>query len=575
MGKQITDLTQTNSFDNGDLLLVRKSAAGVDNKIAQADFIKSIGNTAIDGFVAVSNNPNELTLSTVNGVTIDSYYEGMIISFISPIASTGLVKIQIGALPLTELYQYGSTNTIILEISDYVTAIYTGTKFYQTNMVTNTIYTNEYVATGVVAPDEQTTTYALASAIGANKIQYYRGMSSLFTTDVASKGAVLLNIDGLGIKNLTDQVGDNIPFNLAMNETVMAIYNGTNFIKNVFATIDLPAPPIDPQDPIIPPENKETINVGPGLPITTIADGIAQLIESYGENGGNRFVTIQLAPNFVHTGGLFIQSLTPWITIQSDTNGNVFDDSVRIFNGAISFTGKFIMGATTSFIYRGAGNGYAIVKDAEITSNYIGNGVTYCVTADLNDGLDSAPPIVFENVNVNNFNVLFFASNSGASGVNRNRGSFKYTTGVVVMKQGGNGYILQSDGDVTLTNINFGNVNRINGGSGLIYLTKNFNFTNVSITTSSNEPLLGYFNVSGTGSGFLTTCTMRNTTTNAVYALTLRGPVTITGGDYRHPNSSTNNDIFVDEFPQAIINLQNNPLATYKILPPGQTVPPQ
>ena len=571
--KQITDLGATTEFIDGDLLLVRKTAEGIDKKIAQADFIKSFGNPAINGFTAASEAANKLTLTASNDVVVDTYYDGMTACFISDITSNGLVQIKVGGLAYKDFIQYGSVQSVVLTINKYLEAIYVGDnatgKWYQTNVTTPTIFTNEYLATGVVAMDEQSTTYTLNSAIGSSKTVYYNGMSLLFTTDVASKGAVLLNVDGLGIKNLTDQVGDNVSFNLAANETVMAIYNGTNFIKNLFSQVDPELPPIDPEQPI-PPDHQEVINVGPGLDIEEIMPAISQLIESYGESGGNRFVTIQLNATYVGNEQIHIQSLTPWITIQTHNTGNTFNSAITLITGAITLKGIFNCNATT-FLLKPKGNAYAIVKDATINCIYTGSGVLYCVTNDLDDGFDSSPPIVFENVNVNDFNVLVFANVSAATGA-RSRANFKYTTGTVVMA-GTNGYVIQMSGNISLKDINFGNINR--SDSPLIYLTKSFDFNNVTITTSGNHPILSFFGEVGGGYGSLTNCNMRNTTTNPIRAITTRGGMAIDGGDFRHPNSSSNADILVEGYPTAIVRILNNPLATYEIIQPGQTVPPQ
>ena len=576
--KQITDLGATTEFIDGDLLLVRKTGEGIDKKIAQADFIKSFGNPAINGFTAASEAANKLTLTASNDVVVDTYYDGMTACFISDITSNGLVQIKVGGLAYKDFIQYGSVQSVVLTINKYLEAIYVGDnatgKWYQTNVTTPTIFTNEYLATGVVAGDEQSTTYTLNSAIGSSKTVYYNGMSLLFTTDVASKGAVLLNVDGLGLKNLTDQVGDNVSFNLAANETVMAIYNGTNFIKNLFSNVDAPLPPIDPELPI-PPENMEVINVGPGLDIEEIMPAIAQLIESYGENGGNRFVTIQLNATYVGNEQILIQSLTPWITIQTHATGNTFNVSIELVTGAISLKGIFNVNVYAFLIKRTpnrtVANAYAVVKDATINNILNSPGTKkYCIYFDNNDGIDTSLPIIFENVNVNAFNVLAFASHFGDN--QRSRANFSYTTGVVTLV-GANGYAIQMEGNLSLKDINFGNINR--SDSPLIYLTKNFDFNNVTITTTGNHPILSFYGNTGNGYGSLLNCNMRNTTTNPIRAITTRGAMVIDGGDFRHPNSANNADVLVEGYPTAILTIRNNPLATYEIIQPGQTVPPQ
>jgi|GEM_PF-4954111 len=60
--KQITDLAPADSFDEGDLLLIRKTGLGVDRNINYANFIKSIGSSLVGGFVAQEDGENENTV---------------------------------------------------------------------------------------------------------------------------------------------------------------------------------------------------------------------------------------------------------------------------------------------------------------------------------------------------------------------------------------------------------------------------------------------------------------------------------------------------------------------------------
>ena len=94
-GKQITELESTNVFAEGDLLLTRKTTSGTDKKINYTDLVESIGNPAIDGFVAIVDplDSNTVILTPANGAKIPRYFVGMKISFVSPITSTGNVKI--------------------------------------------------------------------------------------------------------------------------------------------------------------------------------------------------------------------------------------------------------------------------------------------------------------------------------------------------------------------------------------------------------------------------------------------------------------------------------------------------
>jgi hypothetical protein len=158
----------------------------------------------------------------------------MRVSFISSISSNGAVQIKIGNLVYKDLFQYGTTETSILEADKYYEAIYIGDnntgKFFQTNILTPTIYTNEYTSVGTVAQDEQSTTLVLTSAIGMSKTSYYTGMSLLFTNDVDSKGVVSVNVDGLGLKVLKAN-------DLFAGQTILATYDGTQFINCNFGAV--------------------------------------------------------------------------------------------------------------------------------------------------------------------------------------------------------------------------------------------------------------------------------------------------------------------------------------------------
>ena len=571
--KQLTDLTSTTTFEDGDLLLIRKTVAGTDNKIAQADFIKSFGNPAINGFTAMSEAANKLTLTASNDVVVDTYYDGMVAHFISDIVSTGLVQIKVGGLPYKDFLQFGTVDTVVLANNKYLEAIYVGDnatgKWFQTNLDTPiipTIFTNEYVAIGVIAPDELSTTYSLTSAIGSPKPNYYNAMSALFTANIASKGAVLLNIDGIGIKNLTDPVGDNIPFDLFANEPVMAIYNGTNFVKHLFSSVDPEKPPIDPDLPV-PDDNLITVNVGPNLAITEISSAIEQLIQSYGEDGGNRLATIQLASDYVQSYALRIYSNTPWITIKSAPGGNTFNVSVELYTGSISFTGIFNVNVYAFIIKMKPNNipanAFAIVKNATINCVFTTVGGTQCVDFRRDDGDTYSPPIVFENVILNGWQGLL---ESTVSGYNiKSRSNFRYTSGTVNVAAG-LGYILNSWGNVSLKDVNFGNVNANNPNAMALYHT--FDFENVTMTTGTNYGILFF---SGTR-GSLKNCNMRNTTNAAVPAITTRGAIAFSGGDFRHPNSSVNPDILIENYIGANCTRTNGTLGNFDVKLPNGTL---
>lgn len=142
--KQITDLLPADSFDGGDLLLIRKTSFGVDRNINYANFIKSISSSLVGGFVVQEEavNQNAIILNHSSGVTLNKYYSGMKISFISPITSTDIIQIQIASLELVELLNLISRNPTVIKQGDYVEAIYSISEegqgvFYCTNNYAN------------------------------------------------------------------------------------------------------------------------------------------------------------------------------------------------------------------------------------------------------------------------------------------------------------------------------------------------------------------------------------------------------------------------------------------------------
>lgn len=138
--KQITDLAPADSFDEGDLLLIRKTGLGVDRNINYANFIKSISSSLVGGFIAQEDGENENTviLNHSSGVTLNRYYNGMKISFVSNITSTDIVKVRVGGLEFVELLNLTLKDSAEIKQGDYIEAIYAKSEegqgaFYRTN----------------------------------------------------------------------------------------------------------------------------------------------------------------------------------------------------------------------------------------------------------------------------------------------------------------------------------------------------------------------------------------------------------------------------------------------------------
>ena len=237
-GKQITELTEALTLDDDDLMPIRKNGAKIDNSITKAKLMKSLGNSAVKGYTIIKANADKITIRAANLSTITAYCEGMKISFISPINSKDIVQVQIGTLPYISLYKYSFEETVKLAKGEYVEAIYTDGLFKQINKLNiNLVWSNEYTAKSITAPDASTTTYNLRSAIGVKKTKYYEGMSLLFTVPVTSQGVTFVNVDELGDKKLGESGNSPIAKDIYENQAIMAIYDGKQFAKQKFTSI--------------------------------------------------------------------------------------------------------------------------------------------------------------------------------------------------------------------------------------------------------------------------------------------------------------------------------------------------
>ncbi len=577
VSKQITDLAPADSFDAGDLLLVRKSGEGVDKSITQQKFIETLGNPSVIGFIATSTIANEIVLTPTNDVVIDKYYDKMVVTFISPITSTGAVNIKIAGLTNKLMREIQTTNTSTLVTGKYYTAIYniSDSIFYQTNIVTPYIFTNEYIAAGIVQPGNTSTKYALTTAIGTPKTAtgYYNGMSVLFTANIASKGAVILNVDGLGEKSLQDPIGDNIPFDLLANEAIMAIYDGTVFRKRMFSNLE----PIDP-DPIDPPSSI-TVTVGVGGAYDSIANAILALCQQYGEDGSGRTATIQPLISYV-IPSVVINRNTPWITVKAAEAGSNMTGKFNIAgHGNIKLTGRFILNGTQqSFITINNinevsyGSSKAIVFNATIERTPV-FGEAYKQVVDSRATFDNNydTNIIFENVNILGFHGIYTTFHPSTQSTPQE--TFAYTTGDITLSNylptasGISQQLITSGGRIQLTDVNFNNCSR-NDVNALFMIYGSINTNNVTITCSSDKQIM-YIASRDNQQSILTNTSLRNTTASTKPAVSSRSALLIDGGDYRHPNSSSSPDIVAEDYVNAVIQLRNfNPASPY---PQGST----
>lgn len=326
--KRISDLDATSVLGDDDIFLVRKTSQNEDFKITKSSLVNNLSNPAIQGFSAVGSD-SDITLTPINGATIPGYLDGMKISFLSPITlpSNNIVRIRIGSNSFVEFRSLLRLKTYPnMTLNDICEGIYKSGYFYKTNDKPN--YTNETTGSGVIS--NNTTTYTLTSATGYYQTNYYVGMSVLFTSNIDSAGLVYINLDSLGAKLLSDPDGDGVPFSLVKNQTIMAIYDGTKFIKNSFTM----------REPEVP-FTEITINVGPNQLFAsnkTLQSAYDQIIKDYGPDGGGRQVTIQF-DNDYNGEGLIIEEAsynTGYIKIVGNPNVIM----------------KTVVGASSVFIYR-------------------------------------------------------------------------------------------------------------------------------------------------------------------------------------------------------------------------------
>lgn len=241
--KQITELESADSFDDGDLMLVRKTGAGVDRKLTKDKLVDSLGSSVISGYQASSAEANKIDLKAANKAVLKEYVEGMHICFIAPIATNGVAELKIDSLPYIKLEQYNSTDTAILVENEYVEAVYNNGAFKQTNKLnTNLVWSNEYTAIAeITGTTKKITKYKLTSAIGVTKPEYYNGMVTMFVVPEDSQGVVFISVDGLGDIPIGD--GEVVFLNnndFYKNRLMQLVYKDGYFLKYAVTAVEEP-----------------------------------------------------------------------------------------------------------------------------------------------------------------------------------------------------------------------------------------------------------------------------------------------------------------------------------------------
>lgn len=415
-GKQITELESTNKISEGDLLFVRKTTSGTDKKINYTDLVESIGNPAIEGFIAKKDpqDTNTIILTPANNARIPRYFVGMKISFVSPITSTGNVKIKVGSLTTKDFVQYQTTSTVILQTDDYVEGVFISDKFHRINDLRSVanIYSNEYsVILTTIDPSEQFTVLNLVSSIGIPKLSYYDGMAISFITPEDTKGVTQIRIDDITeLKTIFEPDSEEyVSLPLYANQIVRAIYKTAQggFIKDNFKTLD---PKIDPApksknpteeevqegiipDNIIPIENNynytiETVSSGSNsfTEFDKCIDAILTKFPANIRSGLNVTVTIK-KKLFSQTTFFTSNTDLSWITLCSENDIIIFETDQKYFQ---------------FFTIKDNGSFFSIKKDTTININSTSvdpNVVCTFITAHTNLNI-TFEKIIFNALNI-------------------------------------------------------------------------------------------------------------------------------------------------------------------------------
>lgn len=516
----------------------------------------------VTGYTESSTTANEITLTPANGVVLDSYYNGMIVEFVSPINNTGLPKLKIGALAPKYFYKFGQVATEAPFITgDHYRATYVAADnaFYQTNLAEVDLFTNEYVAVGTVALDELSTTYQLTSAIGAPKTFYYNVMTLFFVADIASKGVVFVNIDGLGNKVLGEGDNDPIANNLYVNQPLKAHYDGTTgeFVKHRFAVTNPPAPPIDPDEPI-PDENLVDITVGPLLPIKSIAAAITALVEEFGNDGGNRLATIHLANDFVWNKRTLITAGVDysWITITSDFTIEIDTSSLssqailvaspNSIAPIISGSYNYSTGLANITLFVGFENSWINFKNATFVTTKSAILLCSCNS---------------DSINLNTTNMGGFSLNGGYEAILENcnitRTSSLFNGHLVI---GNNASYVINNCSITSSVMTSATINILGGNVEIINSTVSANINNCVLVQNSAVVSLVDCRV--------------NSLTNVQTGLyaTKGAQVSVDGGDYRTNDNSVVTTNIVADGTGTIIRLENAPLGGTSTTNNGQII---
>lgn len=570
--KRISDLDATSLLNDEDIFLVRKTSQNEDFKLTKSSLVSNLSNPGIVGFSATGSG-TEITLTPLNGSTITGYLDGMKISFFSPVSLVygQLVKLRIGN---NAFVNFVSTLRLRsyprMDLNEYYEGVYRAGSFYHTNPK-EVNYTNETTGLGVVS--NNTTTYTLTSATGFYRRSYYTGMSVLFTSNIDSTGLVYINLDSLGAKLLSDPDGDGVPFTLIKNQTIMAIYDGTKFIKNSF-TMQEPELPFDPTEPVI-------IYVGPSedqVSNTTLQRTIDRILWDYGPDGGGRKVIIRFRDDYSGEGYYTSpnQAMTNnYITIEGNPNVTMQPSPDIIFE-----TKPVINATRLQITLTGQWKTNFPLADSTLPSNaysFLIPGIESCI---INDAIITNINNGFQNYNCFAVNALlknFVSTNCSVINFGNIFGNFRYFySGIQSDKMLFTNFTIQNTITTTMSsnrnalyprymsgvfdNLKI-NITQPSNFSSLILCDGNIEIKNTTILSKQTEgPLIRvtYAKQSDPHRLTLTNCIIKySDVVNTQYVILARGGtadgyipsqsnVTINSGNFQSPNSATIPDIVAD-----------------------------
>jgi len=192
--------------------------------------------------VAVSSNVYTITGSPALG----AYAKSMIIAFAAEAANTGAVTCNINSLGSKKILNKDGADFVSGDIAngDLIVAMYDGTDFRTEIEHPPVIPTvpeyNRYFVPSEVAVSSNAYTITGNPAVAA----YAKSMTIAFAAEAANTGAVTVNINSLGSKKILNKDGaDFVSGDIANGDTIVAMYDGTDFRTEIAHPPSIPTVP--------------------------------------------------------------------------------------------------------------------------------------------------------------------------------------------------------------------------------------------------------------------------------------------------------------------------------------------